>query len=101
MAAWRSTTPGFRRRLVSLAKKVSTALSQEQEVGVKWPPPDGSGRLGDGEKDAGAHAPDSTPPTRWESPPGSNVRGSGLQSPAGRCCGISFPQWVNPARLMN
>src|SRR5215207_4211655 len=40
MAAWRSTTdrktPRFRRRLVSVAKKVSTALSQEQEVGVKW-----------------------------------------------------------------
>src|SRR6188474_2788191 len=40
MAAWRSTTdrktPRFRRRLVIVAKKVSTALSQEQEVGVKW-----------------------------------------------------------------
>ena len=40
MAAWRSTTerktPRFRRRLVSLAKKPSTALSQEHEVGVKW-----------------------------------------------------------------
>ena len=40
MAAWRSTselkTPRFRRRRVSVAKKVSTALSQEQEVGVKW-----------------------------------------------------------------
>ena len=40
MAAWRSTmerkTPRFRRRLASLAKKPSTALSQEQEVGVKW-----------------------------------------------------------------
>src|SRR3954464_2333684 len=40
MAAWRSTTdrkaPRFRRRLVSVAKKVSTALSQEHEVGVKW-----------------------------------------------------------------
>ena len=29
-------TPRWRRRLVSLAKKPSTALSQEQEVGVKW-----------------------------------------------------------------
>ena len=40
MAAWRSTTdrktPRFRVRLVSVAKKVSTAFSQEQEVGVKW-----------------------------------------------------------------
>ena len=40
MAAWRSTTerktPRFKRRLVSLAKKPSTALSQEHEVGVKW-----------------------------------------------------------------
>src|SRR3954452_1001516 len=40
MAAWRSTTerntPRFKRRLVSVAKKVSTALSQEHEVGVKW-----------------------------------------------------------------
>src|SRR3954462_6346044 len=39
-AAWRSTTerntPRFSRRLVSVAKKVSTALSQEHEVGVKW-----------------------------------------------------------------
>ena len=26
----------LQRRLVSVAKKVSTALSQEQEVGVKW-----------------------------------------------------------------
>ncbi|MCE3241606.1 MAG: hypothetical protein K0Q83_2113, partial [Deltaproteobacteria bacterium] len=38
--AWRSTTdrkaPRFRRRLVRVAKKVSTALSQEHEVGVKW-----------------------------------------------------------------
>ena len=37
MAAWRSTTerktPRFNRRLESLAKKPSTALSQEQEVG--------------------------------------------------------------------
>ena len=29
-------TPRFSRRLVSLAKKPSTALSQEHEVGVKW-----------------------------------------------------------------
>lgn len=29
-------TPRFRMRLVSVAKKVSTAFSQEQEVGVKW-----------------------------------------------------------------
>ena len=40
MAACRSTsewkTPRFRRRRVSLAKKPSTALSQEAEVGVKW-----------------------------------------------------------------
>ena len=40
MAAWSSTTerntPRLRRRLVSLAKKPSTALSQEAEVGVKW-----------------------------------------------------------------
>ncbi len=40
MAAWRSTTewktPRLRRRFDSLAKKPSTALSQEQEVGVKW-----------------------------------------------------------------
>src|SRR3954465_3791832 len=40
MAAWSSTTerntPRFSRRLVSVAKKVSTALSQEHEVGVKW-----------------------------------------------------------------
>jgi len=40
MAAWRSTidrkTPRFSRRRVSLAKKPSTALSQEHEVGVKW-----------------------------------------------------------------
>jgi hypothetical protein len=28
--------PRFSRRFVSLAKKLSTALSQEQEVGVKW-----------------------------------------------------------------
>jgi hypothetical protein len=40
IAAWRSTrerkTPRLRRRLVSLAKKPSTALSQDAEVGVKW-----------------------------------------------------------------
>ena len=39
MAAWRSTTnekQRFKRRLDSLAKKPSTALSQEHEVGVKW-----------------------------------------------------------------
>src|SRR5512140_189420 len=40
MAGWRSTTerktPRFKRRLDSLAKKPSTALSQEHEVGVKW-----------------------------------------------------------------
>src|SRR6476659_2582503 len=40
IAAWRSTieqnAPRLRRRLVSLAKKPSTPLSQEQEVGVKW-----------------------------------------------------------------
>src|SRR5437016_7984785 len=39
IAAWRSTmernTPRLRRRLVSLAKKPSTALSHEAEVGVK------------------------------------------------------------------
>src|SRR6516164_718778 len=39
MAAWRSTmpvkTPRLSRRRVSLAKKPSTALSQEAEVGVK------------------------------------------------------------------
>jgi hypothetical protein len=39
MAAWRSTTerktPRFKRRLDSLAKKPSTALSQKHEVG--WP----------------------------------------------------------------
>ena len=40
MAAWRSTiewkTPRLSRRFDSLAKKASTALSQEHEVGVKW-----------------------------------------------------------------
>ena len=39
MAAWRSATerktPRFKRCLDSLAKKPSTALSQEHEVGVK------------------------------------------------------------------
>ena len=29
-------TPRFRRRFESFAKKPSTALSQEQEVGTKW-----------------------------------------------------------------
>jgi hypothetical protein len=42
IAAWRSTierkTPRLSRRLVSAAKKVSTALSDEQEVGVKGNP---------------------------------------------------------------
>jgi hypothetical protein len=40
MAAWRSTTPlktpRLRRRLVRMAKKPSTALSQLAEVDVKW-----------------------------------------------------------------
>src|SRR5215472_12920582 len=40
MAAWRSATPLYTprlsRRRASLAKKPSTALSQEAEVGVKW-----------------------------------------------------------------
>ena len=40
MAAWRSTTewktPCLSLRRVSLAKKPSTALSHEHEVGVKW-----------------------------------------------------------------
>src|SRR6202042_1176330 len=40
IAAWRSTTdrktPRLRRRFVRTAKKPSTALSQEAEVGVKW-----------------------------------------------------------------
>src|SRR5260221_6234788 len=53
MAAWRSTierkTPRLRRRLVSLAKKLSTALSQEQEVGVKWKTK--RGRIGAGHGD--------------------------------------------------
>src|SRR3954463_5577963 len=42
MAAWRSTTdrnaPRFRRRLVRVAKKVSTALSQKHEAGVAGEP---------------------------------------------------------------
>src|SRR5476651_2143728 len=40
IAACKSTTdrktPRFNRRFVSLAKKPSTALSQDAEVGVKW-----------------------------------------------------------------
>jgi hypothetical protein len=40
IAAWRSTTerkpPRFSRRLASLAKNPSTALSHEHEVGVTW-----------------------------------------------------------------
>ena len=40
IASWRSTmplkTPRLSRLLVSLAKKPSTALSQDPEVGVKW-----------------------------------------------------------------
>ena len=40
MAAWRSTiernTPRLSRRRVSLENKVSTALSQEHDFGVKW-----------------------------------------------------------------
>src|SRR5450759_3060724 len=40
MAACKSTTdmqtPRFNRRLVSLAKQHSTALSQDADVGVKW-----------------------------------------------------------------
>ena len=40
IAAWRSTmdlnTPRLSRRWVSLAKKPSTALAQDHEVGVKW-----------------------------------------------------------------
>src|SRR5271168_3883668 len=40
IAVCRSTTewktPRFNRRRLSLAKKPSTALSQEHEVGVKW-----------------------------------------------------------------
>jgi hypothetical protein len=40
MASLRSSTdrktPRLRRRLVSLAKKLSAALSKDAEVGVKW-----------------------------------------------------------------
>ncbi len=40
MAAWRSTTPlktpYLSRCRVSLAKRLSTALSHEADVGVKW-----------------------------------------------------------------
>jgi hypothetical protein len=40
IAAWRSATerntPRFSRRFVSMAKKPSTALSHDAEVGVKW-----------------------------------------------------------------
>ena len=40
MAAWRSTrdrnTPRFSPRLLGLAKKPSTALSQEADFGVSW-----------------------------------------------------------------
>jgi hypothetical protein len=40
IAACKSTTdrkmPRFNRRLASLAKKPSTALSQDADVGVKW-----------------------------------------------------------------
>jgi len=40
MGAWRSATdrktPRLRRRLVRMAKKPSTALSHDAEVGVKW-----------------------------------------------------------------
>jgi len=40
MAACKSTTdtntPRFNRRLVSFAKKPSTAFSHEQDAGVKW-----------------------------------------------------------------
>ena len=40
IAAWRSTKelklPRRNLRLLKVAKKPSTALSQEQEVGVKW-----------------------------------------------------------------
>src|SRR6202040_1223116 len=45
IAACKSTTdtktPRFNRRFVSLAKKPSTALSQDTEVGVKWKGPAG------------------------------------------------------------
>ena len=47
MAAWRSmtewNTPFLSRRRVSFAKKPSTALSHEHEVGVKWNVPLGKG----------------------------------------------------------
>ena len=36
MSAIEQKTPRLRRRRLSLAKKPSTALSQEHEVGVKW-----------------------------------------------------------------
>src|ERR1700746_4204890 len=37
LSSWRDrNTPRLRRFLVSLAKKPSTALSQEADVGVKW-----------------------------------------------------------------
>ena len=40
IAAWRSPTewktPCLSRRLVSLAKKPSTAFNHEHEIGVKW-----------------------------------------------------------------
>jgi hypothetical protein len=39
IAAWSSVierNTRLRRRLVSLAEKPSTALNQEQEVGMKW-----------------------------------------------------------------
>src|ERR1700732_3728620 len=37
LSSWRArNTPRLRRFLVSLAKKLSTALSQEVDVGVKW-----------------------------------------------------------------
>src|ERR1700726_2147731 len=40
-------TPRFNRRFVSLAKKPSTALSQDAEVGVKWKvQPDTGGATG-------------------------------------------------------
>ena len=37
LSSWRErNTPRLRRFLVSFAKKLSTALSQEVDVGVKW-----------------------------------------------------------------
>jgi hypothetical protein len=40
IASWSATrewnTPRFRRRFVHLAKKPSTALNHDAEVGVKW-----------------------------------------------------------------